>query len=587
MSLTKTMSTLGHYAKKGLKAVTRPVNLLIAGVALSTLLSFQEAQAQTDDGDQYANGLILTKNADNNSPVEDATITLKPLEMAMYVPDTTYTFISNNNGLIEYENVLVYKDSTTGIQNYIQDNTLVFPNNGSDINVFLPQNSKGVLQYISINGQLVKEKEFSGDNVHMDLSGISPGMGVYRVLLEDGTAITGKYVKMNVPSKGPTSRPVESASLKSSQMLYEATYWMKWEREGFYTDSVQIVLHDGENDPIFAYMTPIPPPPPIDNQDLAGFVLDLNNNYAAIANATVEAYIISNGQTISTTTASDGSFTIEGVPLGEDIYFSAGGIAGKGAVVDFPYTTPTEITNPADSVWSFFDVILPDDPSASTTWAHVVDQNVQGNNQDTLWFYLGTSFNQTQKNTIRNYFIQFQADENNSYVFAEKFTQSNVGMNIEYGTYNTNTSEETTPTPLGNNLYPVIYATSTMGVGSYVTFVHEVKRALGFDGVGWYSVMRNDAPDYTEEDKDIARDVSAKYWRATYIDGKTYIPLNYFQDDMSKSYSSTGNITPVKDVKARIDELKEIADEKAKDNPENYFNFSTSFGDVEFNYVNK
>ena len=156
--------------------------------------------------------------------------------------------------------------------------------------------------------------------------------------------------------------------------------------------------------------------------------------------------------------------------------------------------------------------------------------------QEQIKFYLGNSFTETQKNTIRNYFTQFQADENNSYIFVESSSQlEDEGINIEYGTYNTSVDAQTIITPLGNSLFPVKYANSTMGVGNYVTFVHEIKRALGYDGVGWYSVMRADAPDYTLEDKDIAREVSAMYWNAVYQDEKTYMPIQYMQENMSKS----------------------------------------------------
>jgi len=118
-----------------------------------------------------------------------------------------------------------------------------------------------------------------------------------------------------------------------------------------------------------------------------------------------------------------------------------------------------------------------------------------------------------------------------------------------------------------------------MGTGDYVNFVHEIKRGLGFDGVGWYSVMRVDSPEYTQEDIDIAVDVSRHYWNAVYKDEKTYIPMEYLVADM---YSKRPQ--KVKDVKARIDELKKIAEKKAKveENIPDYFNSSSSYGNVEF-----
>ena len=118
-----------------------------------------------------------------------------------------------------------------------------------------------------------------------------------------------------------------------------------------------------------------------------------------------------------------------------------------------------------------------------------------------------------------------------------------------------------------------------MGTGDYVNFVHEIKRGLGFDGVGWYSVMRVDSPEYTQEDIDIAVDVSRHYWNAVYKDEKTYIPMEYLVADM---YSKRPQ--KVKDVKARIDELKKIAEKKAKVNnvEMNNYNTNSSYGNVEF-----
>ena len=578
MNLLDTINTIGHYAKNTWDAVKRPLAYVSAAAIILTTFNANELRAEGDDA--YANGIIVVENAETGNSVEDATIYLRPENMAMYVPDTVYTFVTNGNGLVEFDSVLVYTDSTTDIQNYIQDNTMVVPNFGSDINVFLPENAKGVLQYITINGQIAKQKEFSGDHVHMNLSDVAAGIGLYRVILEDGNAITGKYVKMNVPSKGASSRPSAKSNFKNVKLTYDAEYWMIWEKEGFITDSTLITLHDGENDPIFVNMQAIDSTITIDNQDLSGIITDMNDNYSPIEGASVEVYIPSLDSTITTTSASDGSFLIEGVPLDTEITFSAGNISGKGSVKDFPYTTPSEITDPADSVWSFFDVVLPDDPSPSTTWWHTIDQNIHGTGQDTIWYYQENNVPEVMKQNNRNYFATLQSTENNVFIYAESFTPlNNIGITIEYGTYNTNPYEDGIITPLGNTLSPVLYANTSMGTGDYVNFVHEIKRGLGFDGVGWYSVMRVDSPEYTQEDIDIAVDVSRHYWNAVYKDEKTYIPMEYLVADMYGKRPQK-----VKDVKARIDELKKIAEKKAKVNnvEMNNYNTNSTYGTVEF-----
>jgi hypothetical protein len=178
---------------------------------------------------------------------------------------------------------------------------------------------------------------------------------------------------------------------------------------------------------------------------------------------------------------------------------------------------------------------------------------MHGTGQDTIWYYLG-AFNNVEKNYIRNNFSTLQSDENNVFIYAESFTPlNNIGITIEQGTYNTNPSADAILTPLGNTLYPVLYANTSMGTGNYVNFVHEIKRGLGFDEVAWpgESVMEAYPGDYTLEDKDIARDVSRHYWNAVYKDEKTYIPMEYLVADMYGKRPQK-----VKDVKARIDELK-------------------------------
>ena len=528
---------------KAAKAVTRPVNLLIAGVALSSLLSFQEAQGQIEADTIYGTGIFSTQDSESGLPIENVLLTLRPESMAMVTPDTTYTFITDDEGWAIFDNpgLPVYIDSTTGIQDLLNTKTQILPTFGSEMNAFFPSIQKGTIEVYNMSGQLVKKHDFNTDHEYLPFDNLSAGMYVYNIQTEEGIALGGKFMKQNVPPKGPAARPTNNSnSTVKGVQLYEAQYWAKWEHPNFYTDSVLVTLEDGNNGFINFFLTSNIPDP-IDNQDLAGFVLDMNNNNAPIQNATVEAYIIGNGQTISTTSASDGSFVVEGVPLGVDILYTVKGVAGKGDIVDFPYTTPDEIPlYSPDSVWNHFTVVLPDEV-ATTTWERTRQQNGNGTNQETIEFYLGNSFNETQKNLIRNYFTQFQADENNSYDFVESSTQlSGNGINIGYGTYNTQTYFDEIETPLGNTLFPATHANSTMGTGNYNGFVHEIKRALGYNEVSWYSVMKADAPDYTTEDKDIAREISALYWQNVY-DGTTNIPIQYIGDAPSKSNGPTKN----------------------------------------------
>ena len=113
-------------------------------------------------------------------------------------------------------------------------------------------------------------------------------------------------------------------------------------------------------------------------------------------------------------------------------------------------------------------------------------------------------------------------------MFAESSTQlNNTGINIEYGTYNTQTDGEEIITPFGT-LHRVISATSTMGTGNYNGFVHEIKRALGISEVSWESVMKTPAVIYSTEDKNIGM-FEGQYWKSLY-EGMTNIDLNTIKE---------------------------------------------------------
>ena len=79
--------------------------------------------------------------------------------------------------------------------------------------------------------------------------------------------------------------------------------------------------------------------------------------------------------------------------------------------------------------------------------------------------------------------------------------------------------------------------------------------------------------------------ISGMYWNAVYT-GKTNIPIEYLAEDM---LSGKSNYQNTKDVKARIDELNEIAEKKAaKSNVQvDGYESSSFYGDVEFDYISK
>ncbi|MDZ7742474.1 MAG: hypothetical protein U5Q03_12170 [Bacteroidota bacterium] len=157
--------------------------------------------------------------------------------------------------------------------------------------------------------------------------------------------------------------------------LYEATYKVKWVKEGFITDSTEIILEDGDNGPLFFYLQPEEGIP--QHQDIAGIVQNGDNNYTLMSGVDVRLINETIGDTLFLVTGSDGSFIFEDQPLDTDYLFSVGNVSGMSTFKNVPYTTPDEIEIEADTINDHFDAVLKTIP-ATTTPQHIKDTNRQG-----------------------------------------------------------------------------------------------------------------------------------------------------------------------------------------------------------------
>ena len=546
------MGKLGHYAKNAAKAVITPINTFLAVSAISAIMSVGNLQAQNTNFKNTNTEITQTGygNLDiqdeNSQGIAGATITWTPVNVpGDSIPDP-YTFTTDYEGVSSYE-VLVFHDTSDGVDNN-QDLELVQvrPNPSSDFtfNFIANKNPNNPIQVSDINGRVVGKYGLSDYNnhvavYHVDLS--DKANGVYFATTSiDGKARFSKLVKINdhyVGNLGSLAKPKNN--FKTSQE-FEAIYDVSITADGYYPLTDQRTVIEGDNGNDFYALTSIDTS--INNLDLEGYVWELENINTPLENAQVRVTVNSTGDEYNVSSDSTGYFRVDSLPLGEDITFDVGGISGRYSFTGINFTTPSEIVNPEDSVNSNFSAVLPLKLATSSA-QHIRDQSINGTNQDTIWYYLGPTFNPTQKNNIRNYFTNLQVSENNVYIFAESNTMLNdKGINIEYGTYNTNTQETEIQTPLGTILHPVIYANTTMGTGDYPGFVHEIKRALAYDGVAWTvpSVMEATAPAYTQEDKDIARFVERPYWNAVYQDEKTWINLNKIAEDMNSKSLNGG-----------------------------------------------
>ena len=549
----------GHYAKHTRKAVKNTVNTLIAAATILSIVSASDIQAQNNFKNTNAEitetgyGNLFIKDG-NDQGVAGATVTWTPVSIpGDSIPDP-YIYTTNYEGVIDYE-VLVFHDSSVGITNdYNLKVVQARPNPSTDFtfNFISNQRPDSPVQIVNLEGKTVGEYNLTNyDNhiavYHVDLSDKANGIYLATALI-DGKAQISKIVKIDdnyVGNLGSSAKKIPNNF--KAVMSDTAVYKLTIEAEGYYplTDSARKVA-EGDNGNDFYQLSEIIPYT-INNLDIEGYVWELENTSIPLENAQIKVTVNSTGEEYNTISDSTGHFIINELPLNKDITFDVGGITGRYSFTGINFTTPQEITNPEDSVNSNFSAVLPL-KLASSSAQHIRDQTRNGTNQDTIWYYQGDTFSAFQKNNNRNKFANLQADENNVYIYAESFTPlNNTGINIEFGTYNTNTTEDAIQSPLGQTLYPIMYANTTMagaGMEYYVQFVHEIKRALGFDEVAWSgveSVMETPVQNYTQEDKDIAEFVERPYWNAVYQEEKTWIDLNNVAEDMNSKFSNSHN----------------------------------------------
>lgn len=303
-------------------------------------------------------------------------------------------------------------------------------------------------------------------------------------------------------------------------------YWLKWmpSASEFKTDSMIVVLNEGNNGFINALMTPIAGLP--QHQDIIGIITDGNNNYAAKANKVVELTNTSTNQTTTITTGNDGKFNFENKALNTTYRLKIFSSDGEYGYDGMEFTTPSNITVESDTADNRFGAVLYD-KLANSSAQHIIDQSGHGTRQQVVKYYLGSTLNDTQKTSMRGWFGEFQSDEDNVYTFEESASQlSGTGINISAGTYNTTPNGNSFASPFKTQLGPVTHANTTMTTSlGKEGFVHEIKQAIGLSQVTWYSVMRGDAPAITAEDTSLGKFIRT-YWNSVYQDGKTFIDLN-------------------------------------------------------------
>lgn len=530
MSLMETVNKLGHYTKKATGVVKKPITTRFALAAIATIMATSELKAQYDPEIDtiYATGKFLSKDSETGGIVPDVLLSLRPESMAMVTPDTTYTFITNSSGLVKFENpgLPVYIDSTTGIHEFFQNITSAFPNPGSEINLILPSIEEGQIEYYNAFGQLVLREKFNSDHVYLNLDNVSSGIGVYFIKTDDGAVFTGKFMKQNVPAKGPAARPStnKNSTFKETE-TYTATYWMKWEKEGYFTDSTLITLVDGENDPEFAYMTSTTIPIP-QHQDIVGIAKDGDNNYAPLEDRTAILYNQTTNETIEKTTGSDGKYIFENIPAGSVCFISVGGYPGELSFSDIQYNVPQTIETMSDTAMYEASASLRDFDPAIEQFNVFIQQTRNGTQSQERKYYFDQVSSADQA-TYNSYYSQLDAMGNN-YTHIQTTNPDEAQIFISNGSYHTNTDVEEVQTPFGV-LLPVYVSISTMNTaGGFGSFSHEVYQQDAKSQCSGTGVLSSNPPPTGPDAQDLAiAELDMNYWvYDVYTNQETWFDLN-------------------------------------------------------------
>lgn len=202
-------------------------------------------QAQNIGDTIYGIGALHTKDIEYSNKIPNVQLSLRPESMLGILPDSIYYYISNAQG-IAYYNLPIYIDPSTGQGEFARVVPKAFPSIGSELNIIFPQAEKGIIEIYNNYGQLQMKKSFNTDHEYLLLNNLHSGMYIYSVRTNNGIVYNGKFIKQNIAASGPVKRPLNDNFITNkNNLLYEASYWAKWEKDGYYTDSLLITFDEG------------------------------------------------------------------------------------------------------------------------------------------------------------------------------------------------------------------------------------------------------------------------------------------------------------------------------------------------------
>ncbi|UBM62949.1 T9SS type A sorting domain-containing protein [Candidatus Sulfidibacterium hydrothermale] len=474
---------------------------------------------------------------ENNMGLEDVILYFKPDSVFNHTPDTTFKMETKADGSISFK-VPVWisniskqdpinakyqlKWSEDGYKTDSAAFTLTEGDNGTQTIKLTPLPVDTTWGQVFIG---IRNKETGESITDITELEITPDS------IADKTPDTTYHIKTNESGFIYDNFPVRiSNKLPPSEI--RAKYKIKWVKDGFFTDSTEVTLKDGKNDPVFVYLQPLPP----GKVTLIDTVRDLETK-KPLENI-ITNIIVADTVFATDTTDENGVFTFKNIPQGTALTLNIHGSTSHYSLLSVSgYKTPSDVPlNTTDTIFGVYNAyLIARNPITSAT--HIRQFCGENTNQDTIPFSfdndtnLSTYVTESDREQYRAWFKQFEKDTDSAFIFKESETsvKGKEGIFIYNGSYATDAYQGEYSTPLGK-VYPVIYAISSQFISEYSVFVHEDLRGLGYREVGrTNSVMNTNASVFTDEDKTLIK-IGREYYKQFY-DGKTNIDLDFISDD--------------------------------------------------------
>jgi len=260
LRLKNIINKLGKYTRKNILNIG-----LSTGIILGSLGIAQEAQANIQNDTIWGEGIFRTNNTETGSPVKYVNLTVRPIEMQETIPNKKYYFTTDFTGSAVFSQqetppngLPVFIDIVDGTNEKNKENKQIIASASGEINAFFKEQTKGNIQLYDLQGREIYNKDFNTDKLYLNASEIPTGVYITRISTKKGN-YSKKFIKTNNQTKGPLANPeyTEKKDLKNTEEEY-ATYMVKYEKEGYLTDSIEVTI--GENFNWYdIYMTQIPP----------------------------------------------------------------------------------------------------------------------------------------------------------------------------------------------------------------------------------------------------------------------------------------------------------------------------------------